>query len=69
MEVTSNKMHSRTAIILSIVDGLSHELQMPISAIHRAAGPELVQACRKVPEVKPGVRCPTGEARITPLVP
>ncbi|TVU47153.1 hypothetical protein EJB05_06740, partial [Eragrostis curvula] len=35
-------------------------------AIHRAAGPELVQACRNVPEVKPGVRCPTGEARITP---
>ncbi|KAG8096062.1 hypothetical protein GUJ93_ZPchr0013g36819 [Zizania palustris] len=35
-------------------------------AIHRAAGPELVQACRIVPEVKPGVRCPTGEARITP---
>ncbi|XP_062215665.1 uncharacterized protein LOC133916149 [Phragmites australis] len=35
-------------------------------AIHRAAGPELVQACREVPEVKPGVRCPTGEARITP---
>ncbi|CAN6320079.1 unnamed protein product [Urochloa humidicola] len=35
-------------------------------AIHRAAGPELVQACRKVPEVKPGIRCPTGEARITP---
>ncbi|XP_047072303.1 macro domain-containing protein VPA0103-like [Lolium rigidum] len=35
-------------------------------AIHQAAGPQLVQACRKVPEVKPGVRCPTGEARITP---
>jgi O-acetyl-ADP-ribose deacetylase (regulator of RNase III) len=35
-------------------------------AIHRAAGPELVEACRKVPEVRPGVRCPTGEARITP---
>uniref|UniRef100_A0A0D9VTS0 Macro domain-containing protein n=1 Tax=Leersia perrieri TaxID=77586 RepID=A0A0D9VTS0_9ORYZ len=35
-------------------------------AVHRAAGPELVAACRKVPEVKPGVRCPTGEARITP---
>lgn len=34
-------------------------------AIHRAAGPELVAACYKVPEVKPGVRCPTGEARIT----
>lgn len=35
-------------------------------AIHRAAGPELLSACRAVPEVRPGVRCPTGEARITP---
>ena len=35
-------------------------------AIHRAAGPELYKACFKVPEVRPGVRCPTGEARITP---
>jgi O-acetyl-ADP-ribose deacetylase (regulator of RNase III) len=35
-------------------------------AIHRAAGPGLVEACREVPEVRPGVRCPTGEARITP---
>ncbi|KAL3837818.1 hypothetical protein ACJIZ3_022409 [Penstemon smallii] len=35
-------------------------------AIHDAAGPELRAACYKVPEVKPGVRCPTGEARITP---
>jgi O-acetyl-ADP-ribose deacetylase (regulator of RNase III) len=35
-------------------------------AIHRAAGPELVEACRQVPEVRPNVRCPTGEARITP---
>lgn len=35
-------------------------------AIHRAAGPELVAACREVPEVRSGVRCPTGEARITP---
>jgi O-acetyl-ADP-ribose deacetylase (regulator of RNase III) len=34
-------------------------------AIHRAAGPGLVEECRKVPEVRPGVRCPTGEARIT----
>ena len=35
-------------------------------AIHRAAGRELYEACLKVPEVRPGVRCPTGEARITP---
>ncbi|XP_065872491.1 uncharacterized protein [Euphorbia lathyris] len=35
-------------------------------AIHRAAGPELLAACYKVPEVRPEVRCPTGEARITP---
>jgi O-acetyl-ADP-ribose deacetylase (regulator of RNase III) len=39
------------------VDGAIH---------HRAAGPELVAACRAVPEALPGVRCPTGESRITP---
>ena len=33
-------------------------------AIHRAAGPTLLDACRKVP-VADGIRCPTGEARIT----
>ena len=35
-------------------------------AIHSAAGPELLEACRAIPEIRPGVRCPTGEARITP---
>jgi len=35
-------------------------------AIHRAAGPELRAACAQVAEVQPAVRCPTGEARITP---
>uniref|UniRef100_A0A0U1PBK1 Macro domain-containing protein n=1 Tax=Mizugakiibacter sediminis TaxID=1475481 RepID=A0A0U1PBK1_9GAMM len=35
-------------------------------AIHRAAGPELLAACRALPEVRPGVRCPTGAARLTP---
>jgi O-acetyl-ADP-ribose deacetylase (regulator of RNase III) len=34
-------------------------------AIHRAAGPGLLEECRRVPQVRPGVRCPTGEARIT----
>ena len=36
-------------------------------AIHRAAGPRLYEACRALPEVSPGVRCPTGEARITEI--
>ena len=35
-------------------------------AIHRAAGPGLLEACKLIPEVRSGVRCPTGEARITP---
>jgi O-acetyl-ADP-ribose deacetylase (regulator of RNase III) len=34
-------------------------------AIHRAAGPELMDACRSLPAIG-GVRCPTGEARVTP---
>jgi O-acetyl-ADP-ribose deacetylase (regulator of RNase III) len=34
-------------------------------AIHRAAGPGLREECERVPEVRPGVRCPTGEARVT----
>jgi O-acetyl-ADP-ribose deacetylase (regulator of RNase III) len=35
-------------------------------AIHRAAGPELLRACHAIPEVSSGIRCPTGEARLTP---
>lgn len=35
-------------------------------AIHRAAGPELLEYCRGLPEGEPGVRCPTGEAVLTP---
>ena len=34
-------------------------------AIHRAAGPGLAQECAQLPMVRPYVRCPTGEARIT----
>ncbi|MEO8809261.1 MAG: O-acetyl-ADP-ribose deacetylase [Rhodanobacter sp.] len=35
-------------------------------AIHRAAGPALLEACRRLPASAPGMRCPAGEARITP---
>jgi len=35
-------------------------------AIHRGAGPRLLDACRAIEQVRPGLRCPTGEARITP---
>ena len=34
-------------------------------ALHEAAGPGLVEECREIAEVRPGVRCQTGEARIT----
>jgi O-acetyl-ADP-ribose deacetylase (regulator of RNase III) len=34
-------------------------------AIHRAAGPALLKACQALPESSPGMRCPTGEVRIT----
>lgn len=35
-------------------------------AIHAAAGPALLDACLALPEASPGVRCPTGHARLTP---
>ena len=35
-------------------------------AIHAAAGAKLREACRALPEASPGVRCPVGEARLTP---
>ena len=34
-------------------------------AIHRAAGPGLLAECRQLPEVRPGVRCPTGDVVAT----
>jgi O-acetyl-ADP-ribose deacetylase (regulator of RNase III) len=35
-------------------------------AIHRAAGRELYKACYAFPEIKSGVRCPTGSCQLTP---
>ncbi|PIE70700.1 MAG: O-acetyl-ADP-ribose deacetylase [Deltaproteobacteria bacterium] len=34
-------------------------------AIHQAAGPELLEACKRV-KPENGIRCPAGQARITP---
>ena len=34
-------------------------------AIHRAAGPQLLESCRRLPEDERGCRCPTGEVRTT----
>jgi O-acetyl-ADP-ribose deacetylase (regulator of RNase III) len=52
----------------AIVNGASESL-VPGSgvcgAIHRAAGAGLLAECLALPELAPGVRCPTGEARLT----
>ena len=34
-------------------------------AIHSAAGPGLLAECARLPELRPGVRCPPGEVRAT----
>ncbi|GLI63180.1 hypothetical protein VaNZ11_005950 [Volvox africanus] len=33
--------------------------------IHSKAGPKLAEECSRKPEVRPGIRCPTGEAVVT----
>ncbi|KAL8224077.1 hypothetical protein R6Q57_019552 [Mikania cordata] len=74
---TSSLKIQKGDITCWFVDGLSDAIVNPANermlggggadgAIHRAAGPELRTACYDVPEVHPGIRCPTGEARITP---
>ena len=35
-------------------------------ALHDAAGPRLQEACLSIAELKPGLRCPTGDAVVTP---
>ena len=55
--------HSLPCAVLRLLNRLTNSVRC--IAIHSAAGPELLAECRTVPEVRPGVRCPTGEARIT----
>ena len=63
----------QTDITTLAVDAIVNAANLALSggggvdgAIHRAAGPGLPEACKRIPMVRPFVRCPTGEARITP---
>ncbi len=70
-------LDERTAIVIcageiakhaadAIVEACDESMLAGATRLHRAAGPELADACRALPEVRPGVRCPLGEARVTP---
>ena len=69
MKITVEKGDITKAVVDAIVNAANERMLGGggvDGAIHRAAGPELLEACRRIPEVRPGVRCPTGEARVTP---
>eukprot|EP00299_Pterocystis_sp_00344_P010721 c4872_g1_i1.p1 GENE.c4872_g1_i1~~c4872_g1_i1.p1 ORF type:complete len:335 (-),score=49.59 c4872_g1_i1:24-1028(-) len=34
-------------------------------AVHKAAGPQLLSACSKLPQLRAGVRCDTGDVKVT----
>jgi len=70
MQALSVRVGDITAVEVDVIVNAANERMLGgggvDGAIHRAAGPKLVAACREVPELRPGVRCPTGEARATP---
>jgi O-acetyl-ADP-ribose deacetylase (regulator of RNase III) len=52
----------------AIVNAANSELTIGsgvCGAIHKKAGPELIEACSKIPEIEPGLRCYPGDAKIT----
>ena len=71
--MTVHRIHiERTDITTLVVDAIVNAANEAMlggggvdGAIHQAAGPELLAECESMPEVRPGVRCPTGQACIT----
>ncbi len=71
--MTVHRVHiERTDITTLVVDGIVNAANEAMlggggvdGAIHQAAGPGLLAECVSMPEVRPGVRCPTGQACIT----
>ena len=59
-----------TTLAVDVIVNAANEALLPgggvDGAIHDAAGPQLLHSCLQIPEVRPGVRCPVGQARITP---
>ncbi|WCJ20073.1 O-acetyl-ADP-ribose deacetylase [Euphorbia peplus] len=65
-DITSWFINGRSDAIVNPTNVLMHPGGGADLAIHRASGQQLREMCYSFPQVRPGVRCPVGEARITP---